>query len=90
MLDIQKIRNDFPILNQEIYGKSLIYLDNGATTQKPNIVIDKINSFYYKFNSNIHRAVHYLSGKSTEEYEKARETVRKYLLMNGQHMTMQQ
>ncbi len=79
MLDIQKIRNDFPILNQEIYGKSLIYLDNGATTQKPNIVIDKINSFYYKFNSNIHRAVHYLSGKSTEEYEKARETVRKYL-----------
>lgn len=79
MFDIEKIRKDFPILNQKIHGKELVYLDNGATTQKPNQVIEKVKSFYSEINSNIHRGVHYLSGKSTEEYENARETVRTYI-----------
>ncbi len=79
MFDIEKIRSDFPILNQKIHGKELVYLDNGATTQKPAQVIEKVKSFYSEINSNIHRGVHYLSGKSTEEYENARETVRSYI-----------
>lgn len=79
MLDIQKIRSDFPILNQDVYGKKLVYLDSAATTQKPKQVIRKVSRFYSKFNSNIHRGVHYLSNKSTEKYEKSREIIRKYI-----------
>jgi len=81
--DIAKIRNDFPILSQKVYDKPLIYFDNGATTQKPKIVIDTINELFSKHNSNVHRGVHYLSDKMTEQYEMAREKVKKYL--NAQH-----
>lgn len=79
MLDIQKIRNDFPILKQKVYNKDLVYFDNGATTQKPETVIDKINDIHKAENSSIHRGVHYLSSKMTEEYEAARETVRDFI-----------
>ena len=79
MLDINKIRENFPILNQKIYGKQLVYLDNGATTQKPAIVINKLKEFYELYNSNIHRGVHRLSNLATEKYENARKTVQKYI-----------
>jgi len=79
MINIEKIKKEFPILSQKIYGKELVYLDNGATTQKPIRVIEKIKSFYSELNSNIHRGVHYLSNKSTEEYENARITVKDFV-----------
>lgn len=78
-LDIDKIRNDFPILQQKVYNKPLVYMDNGATTQKPSVVIEKINEIHTITNSSIHRGVHYLSGRMTGEYESARETVRKFI-----------
>ncbi len=82
--DINKIRNDFPILQEKIYGdKPLIYLDNGATTQKPNVVIDYINQLHSRFNSSIHRGVHFLSEKATEEYETARKTVQSFIGANS-------
>lgn len=79
MLDIKKIRQDFPILNQTVHKKPLIYFDNGATTQKPRSVTDKINDYYLRENSSIHRGVHYLSSQATLNYENARETVRKFI-----------
>ena len=79
MFEIDKIRNKFPILSQKVNGKDLIYLDNAATTQKPKQVIDIIDKMYSEYNSNIHRGVHYLSNKSTEFYEQARETIRKFI-----------
>ena len=78
-LDIQKIRKDFPILNQEVYKKPLIYFDNGATTQKPQVVIDEESKIYSQENSNIHRGVHYLSEQLTQRYEDARKTVQKFI-----------
>ena len=74
-LDIQKIRLDFPILSREVNGNKLVYLDNAATTQKPNSVIDSISNFYKTSNSNVHRGVHTLSIESTENYEFAREKI---------------
>ncbi len=82
-LDIQKIRNDFPILNQQIYNKPLVYFDNGATTQKPQVVIDEEVKIYSKENSNIHRGVHYLSEQLTKRHEDARKVVRKFI--NAKH-----
>ena len=79
MLDVHKIRKDFPILHQEVYGKPLVYFDNGATTQKPKVVIDCLQEIYSQQNSNIHRGVHFLSGQITEKYELARSTVQKYI-----------
>ncbi len=79
MLDVKKIREDFPILGETVYGKPLVYLDNGATTQKPKQVIDKIAEYYLKYNSNIHRGVHYLSNKCTDANEEAREIVRSFI-----------
>ena len=79
MLDIQAIRADFPILSRKIYGKDLIYLDNGATTQKPRCVVEKIEEGYYNVNANIHRGVHFLSQAATEAHEEARITVQKFL-----------
>ena len=79
MFDVQKIREDFPILRQEIYGKPLVYLDNGATAQKPRCVIDKLMYLYAYSNANIHRAAHRLSEQATEEYEAAREKVRAFI-----------
>jgi len=77
--DIKKIRDDFPILSRKIYDKPLVYFDNGATTQKPKIVIDTINELYSEYNSNVHRGVHYLSDKMTEKYETAREKIKNFL-----------
>ncbi|MBR8706086.1 cysteine desulfurase [Bacteroides pyogenes] len=79
MYDIQKIREDFPILSREIYGKPLVYLDNGATTQKPRVVVDSIVDEYYSVNANVHRGVHYLSQQATELHEASRETVRRFI-----------
>jgi cysteine desulfurase/selenocysteine lyase len=78
-LDIKKIRNDFPILQQKVYGKPLVYFDNGATTQKPRVVIDAIRELQETRNSSIHRGIHFLSEQMTESYEVARETVRAFL-----------
>ena len=77
--DIHKIRADFPILKREVYGKKLVYLDNAATAQKPQAVIDAIVDYYSKNNSNIHRGVHYLSQVATSAYEDARENLRSYI-----------
>lgn len=77
--DVQKIRKDFPILNRKVYGKDLIYFDNGATSQKPQLVIDAIQKYYTTDNSNIHRGVHFLSQEATSQYEQARKTIQKYI-----------
>ena len=79
MLDIIKIRSDFPILESKVYGKPLVYLDNGATTHKPVQVINTVIDAYRNFNSNVHRGVHALSDKASERYENARETVRRFI-----------
>ncbi|HEX3007905.1 MAG TPA: cysteine desulfurase [Bacteroidales bacterium] len=76
---IKEIRSDFPILSQKVYDKPLVYFDNGATTQKPRIVIDKITKLFTEQYSSIHRGVHYLSEQSTEMYEQARITIQKYI-----------
>lgn len=78
-LNIQKIRKDFPILNRKVYDKPLAYFDNGATTQKPNVVIDEELKIYSQENSNIHRGVHYLSEQLTQRYEDARKTIQKFI-----------
>ena len=75
MLDVMRVRKDFPILDTEVHGHPLVYLDNAATTQKPQCVLDSIVRFYTTYNSNIHRGVHYLSEKATEIYEQARQKV---------------
>ena len=79
MYDIQKIREDFPILDREVFGKPLIYLDNGATTQKPRQVVEAITDEYYSVNANVHRGVHFLSQQATELHEASRETVRRFI-----------
>ncbi|MGD0755777.1 MAG: cysteine desulfurase [Bacteroidales bacterium] len=79
MKDIAEIRADFPILSRKVYGKPLVYFDNGATTQKPQCVIDALDEVYESYNGNIHRGVHFLSDMSSEAYEKARETVRSFI-----------
>ncbi len=77
--DVESIRKDFPILQREVNGRPLIYLDNGATAQKPKSVIDAIDRYYRDQNSNIHRGVHHLSQLATQAYEDARETVRRFI-----------
>ncbi|MHA1560000.1 MAG: cysteine desulfurase [Alphaproteobacteria bacterium] len=77
--DVERIRADFPILSREVYGRPLAYLDNGASAQKPNQVIDRIVKAYREDYANVHRGLHYLSTASTEAYEDARETVRGFL-----------
>ena len=79
MLDIEKIRRDFPILAREVYGKPLVYLDNAATTQKPLCVLDAMRNEYLNVNANVHRGVHYLSQQATDLHEEARETVRRFI-----------
>lgn len=78
-IDVSKIRNDFPILSEKVYNKPLIYFDNGATTQKPKIVIDTISEYYSKYNANVHRGIHFLSNFATTAAENARETVRNFI-----------
>ena len=77
--DIAKIREDFPILSREVYGKPLVYLDNAATTQKPRQVVDAMVEEYYNVNANVHRGVHYLSQRATDLHEAAREKVRQFI-----------
>jgi cysteine desulfurase / selenocysteine lyase len=79
MKTIAEIRNDFPILNAKVRGKDLVYLDNGATAQKPSLVIDAINTYYKDYNSNIHRGVHHLSQVATTAYEDAREKLKGFI-----------
>jgi cysteine desulfurase/selenocysteine lyase len=77
--NVREIREEFPALRQQVYGKNLIYFDNGATSQKPKLVLDAINLFYSKENANIHRGVHYLSQRATTDYEAARQRIQRYL-----------
>lgn len=78
-MDIAKIREDFPILSRTVYGRPLVYFDNGATTQKPRCVVDAITEEYYSVNANVHRGVHFLSQQATELHEAARDTVRRFI-----------
>lgn len=79
MYDIEKVREDFPILSRKVHGKPLVYLDNAATTQKPLCVLDAMRDEYLNENANVHRGVHYLSVQATELHEQARETVRRFI-----------
>lgn len=78
-LDVEKIRRDFPLLQEKIYGLPLVYLDNAATTQKPQVVLDTLQQYYTRINSNVHRGVHYLSQEATNAYEQARKTIATFL-----------
>jgi cysteine desulfurase/selenocysteine lyase len=78
-LDVDRVRQDFPILHQEVYGKPLVYLDNAATTQKPRVVIEAIRTYYERDNANIHRGLHALSERATDAYEKTRAKVCRFL-----------
>ncbi len=82
-LNIEQLRKEFPILNQTVNGRQLVYFDNAATTHKPRSVVERLTDYYYKENSNIHRGAHYLSQKATEAYEDARKTVA--TLINAPH-----
>lgn len=79
MFEVEKIRRDFPILEEKVYGKGLAYLDSGATTQRPLPVVDKMTEYYLKYNSNVHRGVHYLSNKCTDANEEARRVIRDFI-----------
>jgi cysteine desulfurase/selenocysteine lyase len=83
--DVEKIRNDFPILKLQVHGKPLVYLDNAATTQKPQFVIDKTNNYYVKMNANIHRGVHALSQEATEAFESSRIIVKNFINALGKN-----
>lgn len=79
MYDINKVREDFPILSRTVYGRPLVYFDNAATTQKPRCVVEAMTEEYYNVNANVHRGVHYLSQQATDLHEQARETVREFI-----------
>lgn len=83
MFDVQKVRADFPILSQKVNGKPLVYFDNGATSQKPQVVIDAISKYYSEINANIHRGLHTLSQLATDAYEVSRNTIQNHL--NAKH-----
>jgi len=84
-LDIEKIRKDFPLLQTKVYGKPLVYLDNGATTQKPELVLKAMDDYYRTYNSNVHRGVHFLSQKATDAYEIVRKKVTSYINAENEH-----
>ena len=75
MIDVNKIRKDFPILSRKVNGQNLIYFDNAATSQKPIKVINSISEYYFKYNANIHRGVHFLSQEATDKYELSRKKI---------------
>jgi len=83
--DVEKIREDFPILNRKVNGYPLVYLDNAATSQKPRVVIDAIVDYYSNYNANIHRGVHSLSQEATDAYEKARVKIQKHFNIKNAH-----
>ena len=78
-LDLETLRGQFPILQSQVNGKPLVYLDNAATTQKPSLVIETLVRFYSEQNANIHRGIHYLSAQATDSYENARERVARFI-----------
>lgn len=78
-LDVEKIRKDFPVLSRQVHGKPLVYLDNAATSQKPQMVIDKLNEYYTTYNANVHRGIHALSEEATDAYERAREKIGEFI-----------
>ena len=82
MIDVGKIRAQFPLLHQKVNGENLVYFDNGASTQKPQVVIDAIAQYYSNDNANIHRGVHYLSQKATDKFEETRDTVQAFINAN--------
>ncbi len=77
--DVEKVRNDFPILSREVYGKPLVYLDSAASAQKPKKVIEQIKEFQETDYANVHRGIHFLSNASTDAFESARKKVQKFL-----------
>src|SRR5262245_49094541 len=77
--DVNRIREDFPIMDQQIHGRRLVYLDNAATSQTPQVVMDRISRYYAEENSNVHRGVHYLSQLATREYEDARVKIQRFI-----------
>lgn len=79
MFDVEKIRADFPLLSTEVYGRPLVYLDSGATAQKPRCVIDTVDYLHRELNANIHRGVHRLAEEATERYEAARDRIRAFI-----------
>src|SRR3990172_9731696 len=79
LFDVESIRKDFPLHARKVHGKPLVYFDNGATSQKPQPVIDALNRYYTEENSNIHRGVHYLSDQATSLYEEARKKLRRFV-----------
>ncbi|MBI4353685.1 MAG: aminotransferase class V-fold PLP-dependent enzyme, partial [Candidatus Omnitrophica bacterium] len=79
MLDIARIRQDFPILSRTVHGKPLVYLDNGATTQKPRQVIEALVNYYSRYNANIHRGLHALAEEATAAYEQVREQTARFI-----------
>ena len=82
-IDIQQIRSQFPILNREVNGKPLVYLDNGATSQKPKVVLDVLDEYYEKYNANVHRGIHTLSQEATDLMEESRRKIQKFI--NAKH-----
>ncbi|HWB64016.1 MAG TPA: cysteine desulfurase [Chitinophagales bacterium] len=86
MLDVNKVRNDFPILHQKVNGRPLVYLDNAATSQKPYAVINAVKEYYERYNSNIHRGAHHLAHLATVAYEEARKTVARHINANEQEI----
>ncbi|HIG32775.1 MAG TPA: cysteine desulfurase [Flavobacteriales bacterium] len=85
MFDLNKIREQFPILKKQVNGKDLVYFDNGATTQKPQSVIDAVSNYYQEENANVHRGVHFLSGLATDKFEETRNTVRQFISAKHNH-----
>lgn len=77
--DVQKIRADFPVLSRRVYGKPLVYFDNGATAQKPYAVIDKVDYLHREMNANVHRGLHFMSETCTDEYEAARRDIAAFI-----------
>ena len=78
-VDVERVKNDFPILSRKVNGKRLVYLDNAATTQKPKVVIDALVDYYSRYNANVHRGVYQLSIEATETYENSRKKVAKFI-----------
>ena len=81
-IDIQQIRSQFPILNREVNGKPLVYLDNGATSQKPKVVLDVLDEYYEKYNANVHRGIHTLSQEATDLMEESRRKIKNLSMRN--------
>jgi len=78
-VELEEIRDDFPILRQKVHGKNLVYFDNAATSQKPRQVIDALNDYYQRYNANVHRGIHSLAERATREYELSRQRIARFI-----------